>query len=181
MMYIRVEYLYNAKATLIKGNSLLDPIAMYQLDEGHNFSATKGVNFFLLFEALSISSGDFVFKIWYNKVSGSGKNQPSTPDYPPGWIDPFNPENSVPLDQPDNPITDITDENGEDTNSVSTECFLDPSKCEGSEVILATNDDEEGGTETQEEGTEVVEEAETPTNTTEPVNPEDLWPDLPDD
>ena len=29
MMYIRVEYLYNAKATLIKGNSLLDPIAMY--------------------------------------------------------------------------------------------------------------------------------------------------------
>ena len=73
MMYMRVEYLHNTKATLIKGNSLLDPIAMYSLDEGHNFSATKGVNMFLLFEALSISSGDFVFKIWYNSVSGSGK------------------------------------------------------------------------------------------------------------
>jgi len=96
MMYIRVEYLHNAKATLIKGNSLLDPIAMYTLDEGHDFSATKGVNFFLLFEALSISSGDFVFKIWFNSVSGSGKTQPRTPDYPPGWIDPFNPENQVP-------------------------------------------------------------------------------------
>ena len=95
MMYMRVEYLHNTKATLIKGNSLLDPIAMYSLDEGHNFSATKGVNMFLLFEALSISSGDFVFKIWYNSVSGSGKTQPRTPDYPPGWVDPFNPENIV--------------------------------------------------------------------------------------
>ena len=102
MMYLRIEYLHNADATLIKGNSLLDPIAMYSLDEGHDFSATKGVNFFLLFEATSISSGDFVFKIWYNSVSGSGRSQPSTPDYPPGWVDPFNPENRV-EENPDNP------------------------------------------------------------------------------
>ena len=72
MMYLRIEYLHNAKATLIKGYNLLDPIAMYSLDEGHNFSATKDINFFLLFEATNISSGDFVFKIWYNNVSGSG-------------------------------------------------------------------------------------------------------------
>ena len=120
-----------------------------------------------------------MFKIWYNKVSGSGKNQPSTPDYPPGWIDPFNPENSVPLDQPDNPITDEDAE--EDTNTVSTECFLDPSKCEGSEVILANPDDEESETEKPAEQPAEVEETETATNSTEPVEPEELWPDLPDD
>ena len=120
-----------------------------------------------------------MFKIWYNKVSGSGKNQPSTPDYPPGWIDPFNPENSVPLDQPDNPITDEDAE--EDTNTVSTECFLDPSKCEGSEVILANPDDEESETENPAEQPAEVEETETATNSTEPVEPEELWPDLPDD
>ena len=65
MMYMRVEYVHNTKASLIKGNSLLDPFALYELDEGHDYSATKGVNMFLLFEALSETSGDFVFKIWY--------------------------------------------------------------------------------------------------------------------
>ena len=34
IMYVRLEYLHNAKATLIKGNSLLDPIAMYQFSPG---------------------------------------------------------------------------------------------------------------------------------------------------
>jgi len=73
IMYLRVEYLHNAKAILIKGNSLLDPIAQYSINAGADFSATKGVNFFLLFESTHISSGDFVFKIWYKSVSGSGK------------------------------------------------------------------------------------------------------------
>lgn len=95
IMYVRIEYLHNAKATLIKGNSLLDPIAMYQLAPGADFTATKGVNFFLLFESTHISSGQFVFKIWYNNVSGSGRTQPLTPDYPPGWVDPFNPDNYI--------------------------------------------------------------------------------------
>ena len=72
IMYLRIEYLHNTKAVLIKGNSLLDPIAQYTIYPGADFTATKGVNFFLLFESLHISSGDFVFKIWYKNVSGSG-------------------------------------------------------------------------------------------------------------
>ena len=65
MMYLRVEYMHNAKATLVKGKNLLSPDSMYSIDEGHDFSATKGTNLFLLFEATHISSGDFVFVIWY--------------------------------------------------------------------------------------------------------------------
>ena len=86
----------DTKAILIKGNSLLDPTALYQVDLGHDFSATKGVNIFLLFESLTVSSGGFVFKIWYNSVSGSGRSQPSRADYPPGWIDPQDESNFIP-------------------------------------------------------------------------------------
>lgn len=68
MMYLRIEYLNNAKASLIKGASLLDPDSLYQVTPGHDFSASKGTDMYLLFESTSISSGDFVFKIWYNKV-----------------------------------------------------------------------------------------------------------------
>ena len=34
MMYLRIEYLNNAKATLIKGASLLDPDSLYQISPG---------------------------------------------------------------------------------------------------------------------------------------------------
>ena len=62
MMYITIEYLNNAKAYLIKGNNLLDPIALYpDIRAGMTFTATKDVNFFLMFESLTVSSGDFVF------------------------------------------------------------------------------------------------------------------------
>ena len=73
VMYVRVEYMNGAKATLIKGKSLLEPQTMYEVDEGHDFSATKGVNLFLLFESTTIATGDFVFLVWYNKVTGNGK------------------------------------------------------------------------------------------------------------
>jgi len=49
MMYITIEYLSNARAYLIKGNNLLDPIALYpDIKPGQTFSATKDVNFFLM-------------------------------------------------------------------------------------------------------------------------------------
>jgi hypothetical protein len=38
------------------------------------------MNFFLLFEALEIYSGEFVFTIWYTGVPGRGDPQPTTPD-----------------------------------------------------------------------------------------------------
>ena len=51
VMYVRIEFMRGTKATLIKGNSLLDPQTMYEVDEGADFTATKGQNMFLLFEA----------------------------------------------------------------------------------------------------------------------------------
>ena len=144
IMYMRIEYLHNAKATMIKGNSLLDPIYIYQLTPGHDFSATKGINFFLLFEATNISSGDFVFKIWYRQVAGSGKTQPTRPDYPPGWVDPSNPNNFVEDPTIDNEIPEEEECEGEDCDEdektdgedgdkdtdTSTECFKDEANCE---------------------------------------------------
>ena len=73
---------------------------MYAVDEGHDFSATKGTNMFLLFESLTIANGDFVFKVWYNKVEGSGRTQPRRPDYPPGWVDPYDESNKVEEEKP---------------------------------------------------------------------------------
>ena len=107
-MYLRVEYMSSAKATLVKGQNLLNPSSMYEIDEGHDFTATKGINFFLLFEALSISSGDFVFKVWYNKLDGSDRSQPSRPDYPPGWVDPNNPNNFIEEEEKEEEVKDET-------------------------------------------------------------------------
>ena len=77
---------------------------------------------YLLFESTSISSGDFVFKIWYNKVQGRGRSQPRTVDYPPGWIDPTSPEyeaslNPKPANETDDALTDGT--NSTETNGTS--------------------------------------------------------------
>jgi hypothetical protein len=38
------------------------------------------MNFFLLFEATDIYSGEFVFTIWYKGIPGRGEAQPTTPD-----------------------------------------------------------------------------------------------------
>lgn len=53
MMYLRVEYLYNVKMTVIKGETLKQPTTMYSdnIGAGMTFTATKGVNFWITFEA----------------------------------------------------------------------------------------------------------------------------------
>ena len=89
---------------------------MYEVDEGHDFTATKGVNMFLLFESLTIANGDFVFKVWYNKVDGGGEAQPRRPDYPPGWVDPYNAENTVEEEKPNE-----TTEGGDGTKTTDKE------------------------------------------------------------
>ena len=49
MMYLRVEYFKDCKALLVKGSSLLDVRAMYKIKAGQEYTAQKGINFFLLF------------------------------------------------------------------------------------------------------------------------------------
>lgn len=49
MMYLRVEYFKNSKALLVKGSSLQDIRAIYKIKAGQEYTANKGINFFLLF------------------------------------------------------------------------------------------------------------------------------------
>ena len=74
MMYLRVEYLYNVKMTVIKGESLEQPTTMYSdnIAAGMTFTATKGVNFWITFEATQVTSGQFVFTVWFKHVAGAG-------------------------------------------------------------------------------------------------------------
>ena len=51
VMYLRLEYVARAKAVLIKGESIANPIAMYTLDKGQDYTALKDINFYLLFIA----------------------------------------------------------------------------------------------------------------------------------
>ena len=81
VMYIRVEYFKNCKPVLVKGESLVNPIAMYELKSGQDYTALKGINFYLLWTSTAESSGDFVFRIWYKSVSGYGEVAPTTVTY----------------------------------------------------------------------------------------------------
>lgn len=74
VLYLRTEYFSRTKATLIKGASLKEPKAMYQLAAGQTYTVSRNQNFYLLFEALEIYSGEFVFSIWYNGVPGQGED-----------------------------------------------------------------------------------------------------------
>lgn len=66
VMYLRLEYFARCRPVLIKGESLQNPIAMYQLSKGQDYTALRGINFYLLFISEEESSGDFVFRIWFN-------------------------------------------------------------------------------------------------------------------
>ena len=65
LMYLRVEYLYNTLAYLMKGNARETITSKYVLKAGQTYTAPKDINFFLVFEALSTSSGNFVFTVWF--------------------------------------------------------------------------------------------------------------------
>ena len=77
IMKLRVEYLARTKAVLFKGKTLSEPFARYDLKADQVYTATQGVNFFLLFQATSIESGDFVFSLWYETVPGGGSTEPT--------------------------------------------------------------------------------------------------------
>ena len=89
VMYLRLEYFARCRPVLIKGESLQNPIAMYQLNKGQDYTALRGINFYLLFISEEESSGDFVFRIWFNQVNGYGKEEPTEVTYE---ISPQDPE-----------------------------------------------------------------------------------------
>ena len=63
--------------TIIKGPSLESPTVMYSDDigAGMTFTATKGINFWITFEATQVTSGQFVFTVWFKHVSGEGEEE----------------------------------------------------------------------------------------------------------
>jgi hypothetical protein len=72
-MYFRMEYSNNCASTLIKGKTLDKPMSMYEnIKAGQTFTATRGINFFIMFQATAQVSGQYVFSIWFKNVSGSG-------------------------------------------------------------------------------------------------------------
>ena len=48
VMYLRVEYYRNCFPILIKGESLANPVAMYEIKAGQDYTALKDINFYLL-------------------------------------------------------------------------------------------------------------------------------------
>ena len=89
-MYIRLEYTLRCGAILVKGESLTNPIALYNMAIGQNYSGLKGINFYVLFSATDdFVSGDFVFRLWYKSASGDGEITPTTVTW--------NEENQCPL------------------------------------------------------------------------------------
>lgn len=51
VMFMRVEYYKNCFPILIKGESMVNPVAMYRPKAGQNYTALKGINFYLLWQA----------------------------------------------------------------------------------------------------------------------------------
>lgn len=64
------------------------------------------MNFYILFESLEETSGDFAFKIWYNNVSGFGEAEPTKVTYEE---DPRDPSTVTPDPVEEETTTDTTD------------------------------------------------------------------------
>jgi len=90
VMYLRLEYFARCSPILIKGESLQNPIAMYKLNKGQDYTALRGINFYLLFISNDETSGDFVFRIWFNMVSGAGEQAPEEVTWESTPMDPQN-------------------------------------------------------------------------------------------
>jgi len=57
IMNIRIEYAKNCFPILVKGTSLQNPVSMYHMNIGQTFTATKGMNFYLLWQATAENRG----------------------------------------------------------------------------------------------------------------------------
>jgi len=117
MMYVRIEYMNNAEGTLVKGSNLVDAISLSKIRSGQTYSATKGVNLYLSFRALSSVSGDFVFNIWYKDIPGSGEREPTKVTEHSDFVD----ENLRDGDEPRHYVKDGDDKVGDDSNTTRFE------------------------------------------------------------
>lgn len=74
IMNLRVEYYDRCFPILIKGTSMNEQEvqAMYRLEQGQTYTATKGTNFYLLWQATTESRGRFAFSIWHQTTPGIG-------------------------------------------------------------------------------------------------------------
>lgn len=71
ILSVRVEYLQYTKAVLMKGTSIFNLVSRYDLAAGQTYTATRNMNFYFVFEAEQIYTGQFVFTIWFSNVAGS--------------------------------------------------------------------------------------------------------------
>lgn len=90
--------------TLLKGPSLFEVYAAYEVGLGHSYTATADSNLYLQFEATSQMSGAFSFKAGYTSIHGDYK-EPTTPTEEktstPEFIDDFDQQKeSQPKQQP---------------------------------------------------------------------------------
>ena len=65
MMNLRIEYFKDCFPMLIKGTSLYKPESMFRLNIGQTYTAGKGLNFYLLWQATTENRGQFAFSIWH--------------------------------------------------------------------------------------------------------------------
>lgn len=77
VMYIKLEYTARCRAILIKGETLTNPVSLYTMNKGQDYTGLQGINFYLLFIAETTESADFVFRIWYKSIAGFGEETPT--------------------------------------------------------------------------------------------------------
>ena len=64
----------------MKGTSIFNLVSRYDLAAGQTYTATRNMNFYFVFEAEQIYTGQFVFTIWFSNVAGSAPlPQPTIP------------------------------------------------------------------------------------------------------
>ena len=90
VMILRLEHYARCIPFLVKGESLTNPMAFYQINKGADYTALRGINLYLLFIATEENSGDFAFRIKYNAVNGPGKTEPTEVTWE---VEPQKPEN----------------------------------------------------------------------------------------
>ena len=80
-MFIRVERLTNAKATLVRGQTLKKRALIYDdVNVGWTFTASQGVNFYLQFRKTSVAKGQFAFSVWFKKGDRNGQDKVWSPE-----------------------------------------------------------------------------------------------------
>ena len=122
IMYLRMEYFENCFPVLIKGESLFNPVSMYQLEIGQTYTALKGTNFYLLFQATTESRGKFIFSLWHQTTDGIGERESNIITYEedPRIIEEPEPKPETELDADAETETEGNNDDDEDSDETRT-------------------------------------------------------------